>query len=71
MIQCIRPGNRVTIRDRFGQERAGYAVMRGPAGWVLNMGGRHGTPAIANEENIVKITVGRAKTAPTISWRDR
>lgn len=24
-------------------------------GWVLNMGGRHGTPGIASESNIVKV----------------
>lgn len=33
----------------------GRAVMRGPAGWVINTGGEHGTPAIADEENIVHI----------------
>jgi hypothetical protein len=24
-------------------------------GWVLNMGGKHGTPGIATEENTVRI----------------
>lgn len=51
----IRVGDRVTITNRFGQARTGRAVMRGPHGWVLNMGGPHGTPAIASEENIVRI----------------
>ena len=53
--QCVHNGDRVTIVDRFGAKRTGRAVMFGPAGWVLNMGGRYGTPAIANQDNIVKI----------------
>jgi len=55
----IRPGDRVTIVDRFGKERTGRAVMRGPHGWVLNMGGKHGTPGIADERNIVKVSAKR------------
>ena len=58
-LDGIRAGDRVTIRTPQGQERAGRAVMRGPAGWVLNMGGAHGTPGIASEENIVKVRKGR------------
>lgn len=53
MLDLITVGCRVTIVNRFGQEHTGRAVMRGPHGWVLNMGGRHGTPAIATNENIV------------------
>ena len=59
ICDVIRPGDRVTIRNRFGQDHVGRAVMRGPAGWVLNMGGRHGTPAIANDENVVKVVKAR------------
>ena len=51
----IKVGSRVTIVNRFGQERTGRAVMRGPHGWVLNMGGRHGTPAVATEDNVTKV----------------
>lgn len=51
----IKNGDRVTIVNRFGQERTGRAVMRGPYGWVLNLGGPHGTPAIASAENVVKV----------------
>jgi hypothetical protein len=61
----IKPGSRVTIVTRLGQQRTGRAVMRGPAGWVLNMGGRHGTPAIADERNTVKATAPR-RLYPTI-----
>lgn len=51
----IKAGVRVTIRTPQGQERSGKAVMRGPYGWVLNLGGKHGTPGIASPENIVKV----------------
>ena len=51
----IRAGDRVTIVDRFGKHHTGRAVMRGPHGWVLNLGGRHGTPGIATDENIVRV----------------
>ena len=61
ITDSIRAGDRVTIVNRFGQERTGRAVMRGPHGWVLNMGGRHGTPAVACEEVIVKVSKGRTK----------
>jgi hypothetical protein len=66
----ISPGDRVWIKNRFGQVHSGKAVMRGPAGWVLNMGGAHGTPAIADEKNVVKIKKA-AKPGPFLSWRDR
>mgnify|MGYP001351484967 CR=1 FL=1 len=55
VLDAIKPGMRVTIVNRFGQQQSGKAVMRGPAGWVLNMGGPHGTPGIARPENIVKV----------------
>jgi peptidoglycan hydrolase-like protein with peptidoglycan-binding domain len=51
----IGPGDRVTILTPHGQERSGRVVMRGPAGWVLNLGGAHGTPGIAHEGNVVKV----------------
>ena len=63
VLNAIRPGDRVTILvpngiGRNGQEwktAKGRAVMRGPAGWVLNMGGPHGTPGIASETNLVSV----------------
>ena len=56
LIDLIRAGDRVTIVNRFGQERTGRAVMPCIAGgWVLNMGGAHGTPGIANDENTVRV----------------
>jgi len=61
VFETIGHGDRVTIVNRFGQEHSGRAVMRGPHGWVLNMGGRHGTPAIANDQNVVKVRKTTAK----------
>jgi hypothetical protein len=55
----IRAGDRVTVLDRFGKERTGTAVMRGPYGWVLNMGGRHGTPYVAPAGDVVRVKVSR------------
>lgn len=55
LVDSIRRGDKVTILDRFGKEQTGKAVMMGPAGWVLNMGGAHGRPGIASEKNIVKV----------------
>lgn len=52
---AIHVGDKVVVTNRFGQERTGRAVMRGPHGWVLNMGGAHGTPQVATNENIVKV----------------
>lgn len=67
ILAAIRPGDRVTILRPNGigrngveyKEATGRAVMRGPAGWVLNMGGTHGTPAIASEENITRVKVSQ------------
>ena len=59
----IQRGDRVTIVDRFGKEHSGKAVMPSSyGGWVLNMGGPHGTPAIASDENVTRVKKGRVKT---------
>lgn len=56
IVDAIRFGDRVTIVNRFGQRSTGKAVMRSSTGgWVLNMGGKHGTPGLADEENIVSV----------------
>ena len=56
----IRHGDKVTILTPQGQERSGKAVMRSSVGgWVLNMGGEHGTPGLADERNVVKVTKAR------------
>lgn len=56
ILDAIHVGDRVTVVNRFGQERTGRAVMRGLHGWVLNMGGAHGTPKVADNENIVRVS---------------
>ena len=53
MMDKIRPGDRVKIALPRGGEAWGRVVMLGSYGWVLNMGGRYGIPAIASEENIL------------------
>lgn len=56
----IRPGDRITILTPQGQKVSGRAVMRNRQHgcWVLNMGGPHGRPGIADEENIVQVRRG-------------
>ncbi len=64
----IKHGDRVTILipcgiGRNGQEftpKTGKAVMHSAnGGWVLNMGGQYGTPAIATEENTLAVKTPR------------
>lgn len=66
--QTIAPGDRVTILVPSGmsgkgqeyREATGRAVMHSAhGGWVLNMGGPHGTPGIADPWNTVKIRKAR------------
>ena len=56
----IAAGDSVTIRTPQGAIRRGRAVMRGPLGWVLNLGGAYGTPGIATATNIVSFKKRRA-----------
>jgi hypothetical protein len=63
LFNQIRSGDRVTILVHGGgigkkiqwKPKTGRAVMIGPAGWVLNMGGPHGTPGIADVTNIISV----------------
>lgn len=50
----IRPGDRVTIVSTGGRARTGRATLCYSTHTVLNMGGRHGTPAVATDANIIK-----------------
>lgn len=69
LFDAIRPGTYVTILVPNGtgrngveyKEATGRAVMFGPGGWVLNMGGRHGTPGIATEENTTRVSNKKVK----------
>ena len=59
LVDEIRHGDKVTFLDRFGKQRTGRAVMRSSSGgWVLNMGGRYGTPAVVHEDMIVRVRRG-------------
>lgn len=60
LCDYIRPGDRVTISTPQGQKVSGRAVMRNRQHgcWVLNLGGPHGRPGIASEENIIGIRRG-------------
>jgi hypothetical protein len=70
ILSNVRAGDRVTILvpggiGRHGvewKEKSGRAVMRGllPHSWVLNMGGRYGTPGVATPENTVAVRFSRA-----------
>mgnify|MGYP003321040405 CR=1 FL=1 len=42
----IQAGDTVYFSTPHSKEVKGKAVMFGPAGWVVNMGGRFGTPGI-------------------------
>jgi len=55
----ISAGRQVTIVTPRNQTLKGRAVMHGPAGWVLNTGGRYGNVAIASEANVVAVSGGR------------
>jgi hypothetical protein len=55
LVDTISAGDIVTIITPHGQKLKGRAVMKGPHGWVLNLGGKHGTPAIASDENVSKV----------------
>ena len=49
MFKDIQVGDSVTMSTPQGQVLNGKAVMKGPYGWVINVGGRHGTPRVVHE----------------------
>lgn len=59
LFMSARVGDRVTIVDRFGAERTGRVVMKFRTHLTLNMGGKHGTPGIADESNTVRVRAAR------------
>ena len=60
LADSIRNGDTVTISTPHGT-RKGRAVMRSPYGWVLNGGGRHGTPLLSDDDNVVAVRKLRAR----------
>lgn len=70
LVDAASPGDVVVIlvpsgRGRNGVEYAekrGRCVMKFPGSHlVLNMGGAHGRPAVANDDNIVRVVAKKAK----------
>ena len=61
MFEDIMVGDSVTMKTPQGQELRGKAVMKGPHGWVINTGGRHGTPQVVHENNFVKVRKGKKR----------
>ena len=59
MFKDIQVGDSVTMSTPQGQVLNGKAVMKGPHGWVINTGGRHGTPRVVSESNFVKMRKGK------------
>lgn len=56
LVDTIRSGDTVIIITPHGARLKGRAVMRSSTGgWVINLGGRHGTPAIATDSNVVDV----------------
>lgn len=64
-FEDIKPRSKVTflIPNGIGRngveykEKTGRVVMRGTYGWVVNGGGRHGTPYVVEEKNFVSVVV--------------
>ena len=59
MFKEIQVGDTVYFSTPHSKELKGKAVMKGPIGWVVNMGGRHGTPGVVTEKNFIKIRKGK------------
>jgi len=55
----IQAGDSIVFSTPHTQEMRGKAVMKGPYGWVVNAGGRHGVPKIVSEANFVRGRKGR------------
>ena len=59
MFKEIQVGDTVYFSTPHSKELKGKAVMLGPIGWVVNMGGRHGMPNVVTERNFIKIRKGK------------
>jgi len=55
----IQVGDSITFSTPHTTQMKGRAVMKGPAGWVVNAGGRHGIPKIVSEANFVRGRKGK------------
>ena len=59
MFKEIQVGDTVYFSTPHSRELKGKAMMKGPVGWVVNMGGRHGMPSVVTERNFIKIRKGK------------
>jgi hypothetical protein len=59
MFEDIHIGDTVYFSTPHTQEIKGRAVMKGPAGWVVNAGGKHGMPKVVSERNFIRLRKGR------------
>lgn len=65
LVDQIKHGDKVTIVKPNGQKVTGKAVMRSSVGgWVLNTGGAHGIPALADDDNIIRVSSIKGKEEP-------
>jgi hypothetical protein len=61
LFRSASVGDTVTILTPHGQERRGRVVFKFATHLVLNGGGKHGTPLIADDRNTVKVTRKRQR----------
>ena len=55
----VMVGDRVEFLTPQGQTRRGKVVMMGDVGYIVNCGGRFGTPAVLTEKNFITARKGR------------
>ena len=59
MFQDIQMGDTVYFKTPHSHQLKGKAALKGPHGWVVNMGGRYGYPMIVSDKNYIKHRKGR------------
>lgn len=64
LVAAARPGDRAVIVDRFGVNHSGRVVMKFASHLVPNMGGAHGRPAVADDNNLVRVVAKKEKAVP-------
>ena len=67
MFKDIQIGDTVYFSTPHSKELKGKAVMLGPIGWVVNMGGRHGMPSVVTERNFIRFRKGKNRRPDNLS----
>ena len=67
MFTDIQIGDTVYFSTPHSKELKGKAVMLGPIGWVVNMGGRHGMPNVVTERNFIRFRKGKNRRPDNLS----